>query len=105
MTRLINATFRRKVAVVNRKARSVSRRWQSSYTHPARRGWYEVRATDDRWDGQTRWRAWGCGQWWTQLAGGGWIGKPEWEGQCQWRGPRQSIDLDHDELPKLEGSS
>jgi hypothetical protein len=75
-----------------------SRRWRSSYTHPARKGWYEVRAMDDRWGGETRWRAWGNGQWWTQLAGGGWMGLVEWAGQYQWRGPCIDIGLDYPQV-------
>jgi len=73
-----------------------SRRWHSSKTHPPRRGWYEVKQLSD---GQIGWRAWGNGQWWVQLVDG-WIGEPEWDGRYQWRGPRQSIDLDYKELKR-----
>src|ERR1041385_7563390 len=69
------------------------RRWRSSYEKPRRRGWYETRARDGRWNGETRWRAWGRGMWWIPLGGpnaeGGWLSSPM--GLYQWRGPAHDI--------------
>lgn len=71
----------------------MNRRWQSSYRKPPRKGWYECRALDDRWNGETRWRAWGNGMWWIPLGGanaeGGWLSSPM--GLYQWRGPRRDV--------------
>lgn len=68
-------------------------RWRSSYTKPRRRGWYECRARDGRWDGKTRFRAFGRGSWWIPLGkddgGGGWLSSPM--GLYQWRGPSYDI--------------
>lgn len=86
--------------------KSPSRRWHSAKTHPPRKGWYEVKPTDDSWNGETRWRAWGNGQWWMQIKGG-WISSFNGDGQprmFQWRGARKDIGLDYGELPSLESA-
>jgi hypothetical protein len=63
--------------------------WHSADEPPAERGWYEVRALDDRWQGESRYRAWGCGDWWIPLGDrtgdDGWMSGPT-EGY-EWRGP------------------
>lgn len=72
----------------------MSKRWNSSYRKPPKRGWYECKARDDRWDGGTEWRAWGQGSWWIPLGGpnaeGGWMSSPM--GLYQWRGPAVDIN-------------
>jgi len=71
-----------------------NRRWKSSYQKPTRRGWYECKARDGRWEGVTSWRAWGNGSWWIPLGGrnaeGGWMSSPM--GIYQWRGPAYAIN-------------
>lgn len=63
--------------------------WNPADQPPTKRGWYEVRATDDRWSGGTRYRSWGCGDWWIPLGDGtgdqGWMSGPA--GGYEWRGP------------------
>lgn len=71
-----------------------SRRWNSSWRKPSKRGWYECKARDDRWKGKTQWRAWGHGHWWIPLGGsnaeGGWLSSPM--GLYKWRGPVVDIN-------------
>ena len=73
--------------------RKRTRRWRSSYEKPTRRGWYECKARDDRWNGQTQWRAWGRGMWWIPLGKGdgsdGWLSSPM--RIYQWRGPAHDV--------------
>ena len=70
-----------------------TRRWNSSYRKPSRRGWYECKARDGRWGGMTKWRAWGRGMWWIPLGKGdgsdGWLSSPM--GIYQWRGPAHDL--------------
>lgn len=66
----------------------MSRRWNSSYKKPPRKGWYECKSRDGRWGGRTEWRAWGNGLWWIPLKGG-WLSSPL--GLYQWRGPRKPL--------------
>jgi hypothetical protein len=58
--------------------------WHDANEAPTERGWYECLATDDRWGGETAYRAWGCGTWWTPLKDG-WLSAPM--GLYRWRGP------------------
>lgn len=71
------------------------RMWNSSYRKPSKRGWYECKARDNRWNGGTRWRAWGRGMWWIPLGKGdgsdGWLSSPM--GLYKWRGPARDIML------------
>lgn len=78
------------------------RQWMDANVEPPSRGWYECRALDDRWDGETRFRAWGQGMWWIPLGGGdaeaGWISSPM--GLYEWRGPAHDIDSPMPEIPE-----
>jgi len=65
-----------------------SRRWNSSFKKPLRKGWYECKARDNRWDGKTMWRAWGNGLWWIPLKNG-WLSSNL--GTYKWRGPRKPL--------------
>jgi hypothetical protein len=58
--------------------------FQSADLAPFEPGWYECLATDDRWQGETRYRAWGQGRWWIPLVDG-WLSSPM--GLYRWRGP------------------
>ncbi len=51
---------------------------------PLADGWYECYATDDRWNGEMRYRAWGNGLWWMPLPDG-WLSSRM--GIYRWRGP------------------
>ncbi len=51
---------------------------------PTDAGWYGCWATDDRWNGEMRYRAWGNGRWWTPLADG-WFSSPP--NIYRWHGP------------------
>lgn len=58
-------------------------------TSPTEKGWYLVRATDGRWNGETRYRAWGNGFWWIPLRDG-WISSND--GLYEWQGPVADIN-------------
>jgi hypothetical protein len=75
-------------------------RWTSKTKTPRRKGWYVTRTAD----GDVLWRAWGCGAWWRQIKGG-WIESFTGDGEAmtyEWdKDTRQSVDLDHDQLPAI----
>lgn len=58
---------------------------------PTESGWYECWATDDRWSGEMRYRAWGNGLWWIPLSDG-WIPAPAQDGIYRWRGPVADVN-------------
>ena len=64
-------------------------RWHPNTHRPTKKGWYECKAIDDRWDGETRYRGWGHGQWWIPLPDG-WLGSEH--NLYHWRGPVADID-------------
>lgn len=69
-------------------------RWHSIEEVPTATGWYECKAADDRWKGETRYRGFSSrdGQWWIPLSDG-WLG---WQatspGEYYWRGPVADIN-------------
>ena len=53
--------------------------WHPADEAPTEAGWYECYATDDRWKGSMRYRAWGNGLWWIM-------------GLYRWRGPVADVN-------------
>lgn len=74
--------------------KSIRKHWNSSFKKPTRKGWYECRARDGRWDGGVRYRSWGNGSWWIPMPAGdsdtGWLSSPM--GLYRWRGPCIGLD-------------
>jgi hypothetical protein len=56
---------------------------------PSEPGWYICKPIDDRWDGETRYRAWGNGCWWIPLKDG-WLSSKM--GIYKWIGPVADIN-------------
>lgn len=63
--------------------------WQNENILPTKPGWYECLAVDDRWKGQTRYRAYGNGSWWIPLDDG-WLSQNP--GIYKWRGPVADVN-------------
>jgi hypothetical protein len=61
--------------------------YPDDYQKQTERGWYKCWATDDRWEGQPRYRGWGNGCWWIPLADG-WISSDH---PYTWQGPLADI--------------
>ena len=68
-------------------------KWHGADEVPECCGWYECRAVDDRWNGETRFRAFGCGEWWIPLGRGG--GSDGWLsstiGLYEWKEPAYDV--------------
>ena len=56
---------------------------------PKETGWYLVHAVDGRFDGETKYRAWGNGSWWIPLQDG-WLSSPI--GISRWIGPVADVN-------------
>lgn len=63
--------------------------WRDATETPPGPGWYEVIAVDGRFDGDSRYRAWGNDMWWIPLVDG-WLSVPD--GLYRWRGPVADVN-------------
>lgn len=63
--------------------------FQNENIKPTKPGWYECIATDDRWDGETRYRAWDGVRWLIPLKDG-WFSA--FMGIYKWKGPVADVN-------------